>query len=74
MTEVHVAAWIERLRQAFAAAQCETPGLPDGVQCGVSLGYTAVSVDDGRDAQAVLRDADASLYREKRRRKVTAVA
>jgi len=74
MSEVHVAAWIERLRQAFAAAQGETSGLPDGVQCGVSLGYTAVSVDDVRDAQAVLRDADASLYREKRRRKVSVVA
>jgi len=74
MDEPHVAAWIERLRQAFAAAQRDTPGLPDELQCGVSLGYSPVLVDDARDAQAVLRDADASLYRDKRRRKRPAVA
>jgi len=74
MTEAHVAAWIERLRQEFAAVQCGAQGLPEGVQCGVSLGYSAVPGDDARDAQAVLREADASLYRDKRRRKVSAVA
>lgn len=74
MTAGAVDGWIERLRRAFAVAQQETAALPEGAHSGVSLGYSLVSVDDPRGADEVLRDADESLYREKRRRKTSAVA
>ncbi len=68
MPTSQVDTWVTQLRAAFDKAQQETAGLPEGVRCGVSRGFSQVAVEDPRNPQAVLDDVDRSLYRDKQQR------
>lgn len=58
-------AWLERLRDTFAAQQRDAEQLHEDARCQVSAGYLWISPGDKRDATMLVAEADARLYRDK---------
>lgn len=69
MTTEQLEAWLERMRTAFDEEQDALGTLEDSARCRVSAGHVYVAPGDGRRAQALIREADQRLYKDKATRR-----